>query len=111
MNIKIKDLPKDKIISVGEANGSTIINIPHGRIRLMPKDKKHKAGYSARRGGRATPYKPGTRHKNYGVPISLTNKGGQTVILQASERGLSHKESMTLLYRKMYGGGEIRRKK
>ena len=111
MKISIKDLPKDRVVSVEDHNGSTVINIPNGRIRLMPKGKPHKVGYSARRGGRKTTYKSSCYHMNYGVPKHLTNKNGLTVSLQPSEYGLSHKESMQILYRKMDAVAKIGRKK
>ena len=52
MTIKyIQELIPDKIRRVTVENGTTVVHITSGRIKIMPKHKKPKIGYSLRHGG------------------------------------------------------------
>ena len=52
MTIKyIQELIPDKIRRVTVENGATVVHITSGRIKIMPKHKKPKIGYSLRHGG------------------------------------------------------------
>ncbi|MDP6641600.1 MAG: hypothetical protein QF381_04100 [Nitrososphaerales archaeon] len=57
MKINIKDLPRDKIVGIEYHNGSTVILIPHGRVRIMPQAKEPRVSYSSgKREGRRLRY-------------------------------------------------------
>jgi len=52
MTIKyIQELIPDKIRRVTVENGVTVVHITSGRIKIMPKHRKPKIGYSLRHGG------------------------------------------------------------
>ena len=52
MTIKyIQELIPDKIRRVTVENGATVVHITSGRIKIMPKHRKPKIGYSLRHGG------------------------------------------------------------
>jgi len=52
MTIKdIQEVIPDKIQKVTMQNGATVVHITSGRIKIMPKHKKPKIGYSLRHGG------------------------------------------------------------
>ena len=52
MTIKdIQEVIPDKIRRVTVENGATVVHITSGRIKIMPKHKKPKIGYSLRHGG------------------------------------------------------------
>jgi hypothetical protein len=55
--ITIKDLKKsipDRILDVYTEGEVTVITFPNGRLKVMPKHRKPKMGYSLRNGGRRT---------------------------------------------------------
>jgi hypothetical protein len=57
--ITVKELQKnvkDKIVDVYTEGDVTIIQIPNGRVKIMPDNKKPQAKYSLRNGGRKTIY-------------------------------------------------------
>ena len=59
MTIKdIQEVIPDKIRRVTVENGATVVHITSGRIKIMPKHKKPKIGYSLRHGG--STYEPKT---------------------------------------------------
>ena len=57
--VTIKELQlsvPDKILDVYTEGDVTVIVIPTGRVKILPKHKKLKLGYSLRNGGRRTKY-------------------------------------------------------
>jgi hypothetical protein len=42
---------KDKCLDVENHDGVAVITIPNGRLKIMPKHRKPKPGYSLRHGG------------------------------------------------------------
>ena len=55
--VTIKELKAsipDRILDVYTEGRVTVITFPSGRLKIMPKDRKPKMGYSLRNGGRKT---------------------------------------------------------
>ena len=49
---EIKSSIPDRIVDVYTEGRVTVVTFPSGRLKIMPKDRKPKVGYSLRNGGR-----------------------------------------------------------
>ena len=57
--ITVKELQKnvgDRVTDIYLEGDVTVVQIPNGRVKIMPENKKPKLGYSLRNGGRRTNY-------------------------------------------------------
>ena len=57
--ITVKELQKnvgDRITDVYTEGDTTVVQIPNGRVKIMPNSKKPQPKYSLRNGGRKTKY-------------------------------------------------------
>jgi len=57
--ITVKELQrnlKDRIIDVYTEGDVTVVQIPNGRVKIMPENKRPQPKYSLRNGGRKTKY-------------------------------------------------------
>ena len=57
--ITVKELQKnvnDRITDVYTEGDVTVVQIPNGRVKIMPEDKRPQPKYSLRNGGRKTEY-------------------------------------------------------
>ena len=57
--VTVKELQKnvkDRITDVYTEGDVTVVQIPNGRVKIMPEDKRPQPKYSLRNGGRKTEY-------------------------------------------------------
>ena len=57
--VTVKELQKsvkDRITDVYTEGNVTVVQIPNGRVKIMPEHRRPQPGYSLRNGGRKTTY-------------------------------------------------------
>ena len=53
---ELQESVKDRITDIYTEGNVTVVQIPNGRVKIMPEDKRPQPKYSLRNGGRKTEY-------------------------------------------------------